>query len=186
MRKFWLYIVLCVACLPVYSQVNTDQVLRIGQNALYFEDYMLSIQYFNLVIQAKPEQAKPYFYRAIAKFNLEDYRGAEEDATFAPYEEIAISDEVTIVLLSDVSEIELPSEYVSQEVSSTKGHEFPAWRNEEYPDFIILYAINNSGEKSLYQLDNAEGTYQRFNAPEVVREELNDTFIGKLSEVLEH
>ena len=83
MRKFWLYIVLCVACLPVYSQVNTDQVLRIGQNALYFEDYMLSIQYFNLVIQAKPEQAKPYFYRAIAKFNLEDYRGAEEDATFA-------------------------------------------------------------------------------------------------------
>ena len=110
----------------------------------------------------------------------------EEDATFAPYEEIMISDEVTIALLSDVSDIELPSEYVSQEVSSTKGHEFPAWRNEEYPDFIILYAINNSGEKSLYQLDNTEGTYQRFNAPEVVHEELNDTFIGKLSEVLEH
>ena len=38
----------------------------------------------------------------------------------------------------------------------------------------------------LNQLDNAEGTYQRFNAPEVVHEELNDTFIGKLSEVLEH
>ena len=110
----------------------------------------------------------------------------EEDATFAPYEEIQISDEVTIALLSDVSEIELPSEYVSQEVESVKGHEFPAWRNEEYPDFIILYAINNSGEKSLYQLDNAEGTYQRFHAPEVVHEEINDTFIGKLSEVLEH
>ena len=110
----------------------------------------------------------------------------EEDATFAPYEEIAISDEVSIALLSDVSEIELPSEYISRDVTTTKGHEFPAWYNEEYPDFVVLYAINNSGEKSLYQLDNAEGTYQRFNAPEVVHEELNDTFIEKLSEVLEH
>ena len=110
----------------------------------------------------------------------------EEDATFAPYEEISISDDVRIALLSDVSEIELPSEYVSQDVMSANGHEFPAWKNEENPDFIVLYAINNNGEKSLYQLDNAEGTYQRFNAPEVVHEELNNTFIGKLSDLLEN
>ncbi|MEE0885029.1 MAG: cohesin domain-containing protein [Faecalimonas sp.] len=110
----------------------------------------------------------------------------EEDATFAPYEEISISDDVRIALLSDVSEIELPSEYVSQDVMSSKGYEFPAWKNEENPDFIVLYAINNNGEKSLYQLDNAEGTYQRFNAPEVVHEELNNTFIGKLSDLLEN
>lgn len=110
----------------------------------------------------------------------------EEDATFAPYEEITISNDVAIALLSDVSEIELPSEYISRDVTTTKGHEFPAWYNEEYPEFIVLYAINNSGEKSLYQLDNGEGTYQRFHAPEVVHEELNDTFIGKLSEVLEN
>ena len=110
----------------------------------------------------------------------------EEDATFAPYEEISISDDVRIALLSDVSEIELPSEYVSQDVMSANGYEFPAWKNEENPDFIVLYAINNNGEKSLYQLDNAEGTYQRFNAPEVVHEELNNTFIGKLSDLLEN
>ena len=72
-----------IVYLSSFAQINTDQVLRIGQNALYFEDYMLSIQYFNLVIQAKPEQAKPYFYRSVAKFNLEDYIGAEEDATLA-------------------------------------------------------------------------------------------------------
>ena len=110
----------------------------------------------------------------------------EEDATFAPYEEISISDDVRIALLSDVSEIELPREYVSQDVMSSKGYEFPAWKNEENPDFIVLYAINNNGEKSLYQLDDAEGTYQRFNAPEVVHEELNNTFIGKLSDLLEN
>lgn len=65
------------------AQINTDQVMRIGRNALYFEDYMLSIQYFNQVIQAKPYLAQPYFYRAIAKLSLEDYLGAEEDATTA-------------------------------------------------------------------------------------------------------
>lgn len=65
------------------AQINTDQVLRVGQNALYFEDYVLSIQYFNQVIQAKPYLAQPYFMRAIAKLNLEDYSGAEADASKA-------------------------------------------------------------------------------------------------------
>lgn len=86
MRYFLRYIFSLLACLSfttAIGQINTDQVLRIGQNALYFEDYMLSIQYFNQAIQAKPYLAQPYFYRAIAKLNLEDYRGAEEDATKA-------------------------------------------------------------------------------------------------------
>ncbi|MCM1163883.1 MAG: tetratricopeptide repeat protein [Muribaculaceae bacterium] len=66
-----------------YAQINTDQVLRIGQNNLYFEDYVLSIQYFNRVIDVKPYLAQPYFYRAVAKLNLDDYIGAEQDATLA-------------------------------------------------------------------------------------------------------
>lgn len=65
------------------AQINTDQVLRVGQNSLYLEDYMLAIQYFNQVIAAKPYLAQPYFYRSIAKISLEDYRGAEADASAA-------------------------------------------------------------------------------------------------------
>ena len=63
----------------VSAQINTDRVISIGRNALYFEDYVLSIQYFNQVIKAKPYLAEPYLYRAIAKFNLDDYKGAEDD-----------------------------------------------------------------------------------------------------------
>lgn len=70
-------------CVPIYSQINTDRVLTIGRNALYFEDYVLSIQYFNQVIQAKPYLYEPYFFRGIAKVMLEDYKGAEEDCTLA-------------------------------------------------------------------------------------------------------
>lgn len=72
-----------VPALDATGQINTDQVVQIGRNALYFEDYMLSIQYFNQAIAAKPYLAQPYLYRAIAKINLEDYRGAEADASKA-------------------------------------------------------------------------------------------------------
>ena len=74
---------LTASCFPLRAQVNAEQMLRVGQNALYFEDYMLSIQYFNQAITAKPYLAMPWFFRAVAKLNLEDYRGAEEDATQA-------------------------------------------------------------------------------------------------------
>lgn len=55
----------------------------IGRNALYYEDYVLAIQYFNQVILAKPHLAEPYFFRAIAKYYLEDFKGTEDDCTLA-------------------------------------------------------------------------------------------------------
>lgn len=63
------------------AQINTDRVMDIGRNALYFEDYVLSIQYFNQVISVKPYLCEPYFFRGLAKFNLGDYQGAEDDCT---------------------------------------------------------------------------------------------------------
>ncbi|MDR2138169.1 MAG: tetratricopeptide repeat protein [Tannerella sp.] len=76
---FSLLFLLC-AWMPA-AQVNTDRVLAVGRNALYFEDYVLSIQYFNQVIRAKPWLAEPYFYRAVAKLNLDDFQGAEDDCS---------------------------------------------------------------------------------------------------------
>ena len=65
---------LLAAPLRAFGQINTDHVLNIGRNALYFEDYILSIQYFNQVIKIKPYLAEPYLYRAIAKRSLDDYK----------------------------------------------------------------------------------------------------------------
>ena len=67
----------------VCAQINTDRVMTIARNALYFEDYVLSIQYFNQVINAKPYLYEPYFFRALAKLNLEDFQGAEADCDAA-------------------------------------------------------------------------------------------------------
>lgn len=76
-----LLIAMTCASLGLKAQINTEQVMNIGRNALFFEDYILSIQYFNQVIKAKPYMAEPYFYRSVAKIDLEDYKGAETDAT---------------------------------------------------------------------------------------------------------
>ena len=82
--KFILVFVLyALCCTPTYAQLNTERITAIGRNALYFEDYVLSIQYFNQVIHLKPYLSEPYFYRAIAKIQLEDYQGALRDCNAA-------------------------------------------------------------------------------------------------------
>ena len=50
-----------------------------GRAALYFEDYVLAIQYFNQVINVKPYLADPYFFRGLAKSELDDNLGAIAD-----------------------------------------------------------------------------------------------------------
>ncbi|MBO7498961.1 MAG: tetratricopeptide repeat protein [Bacteroidaceae bacterium] len=65
------------------GQINTDHMMMVGRNALYFKDYVLSIQYFNQVINAKPYLYEPYFFRGLAKFYLDDFGGAESDCTQA-------------------------------------------------------------------------------------------------------
>ena len=82
-RRYGLLLAMLVAVTSLHAQINTDQVIKIGRNALYFEDYILAIQYFNQAIKAKPFLAEPYFYRSVAKISLEDYRGAEQDAGLA-------------------------------------------------------------------------------------------------------
>ena len=67
------------SCVSVFAQINTDRMMTVGRNALYYDDYVLSIQYFNRVIYAKPHLHEPFFYRALAKFYLEDFTGAEAD-----------------------------------------------------------------------------------------------------------
>ena len=83
MKKATLFLILQIFTISLFAQINTDRVLAIGRNALYFEDYVLSIQYFNQVIKSKPWLAEPYFYRAVAKINLDDFKGAEEDCTLS-------------------------------------------------------------------------------------------------------
>lgn len=67
----------------VHAQFNVDRLLTSGRVALHYEDYVLSIQYFNQAVSQKPYLWEPWQLRAIAKFYLDDWQGAENDATKA-------------------------------------------------------------------------------------------------------
>ncbi|MDO5305339.1 MAG: tetratricopeptide repeat protein [bacterium] len=64
-------------------QINTDRMMMIARNALAYDDYVLSISYFNVVINYKPYLYEPYFFRGVAKFYLDDYSGTVSDCTQA-------------------------------------------------------------------------------------------------------
>ena len=49
----------CLISISTLAQFNTDRLLTIGRSALYYEDYVLSIQYFNQAISAKPYLYEP-------------------------------------------------------------------------------------------------------------------------------
>jgi tetratricopeptide (TPR) repeat protein len=82
-KKIVSLLVILLSFSASWAQLNTDRVMAIAQNALYFEDYVLAIQYFNQIISVKPYLPEPYVYRGIAKIQLEDYAGAEADCTAA-------------------------------------------------------------------------------------------------------
>lgn len=88
MKRYLRHILICLASWfltfgSISAQLNTDRITTIGRNALYFDDYVLSIQYFNQVIKLKPYLSEPYLLRAIAKIQLGDYTGAELDCNAA-------------------------------------------------------------------------------------------------------
>lgn len=66
---------------PATAQIDPSRVMTIGQNAILFKDYVLAIQYFNTAIRVDSTDARPYYWRAVAKYSLGDVRGAEEDAS---------------------------------------------------------------------------------------------------------
>lgn len=65
------------------AQYNVDRLIMSGRVAVYYEDYILGIQYFNQAIALKPQLYEPWQMRAVAKFHLDDYRGAEADVSEA-------------------------------------------------------------------------------------------------------
>ena len=43
---------------------------------------------------------------------------------------------------------------------------FPAWSDPSNSRYYVIYALNTTtGEKSFYQYDTEDGTYQYFEAP---------------------
>lgn len=108
----------------------------------------------------------------------------EENATFAPFVEIHISETTSIILLNDPDEVKLSENYQLAELQ-VGDYTFPAWQDMEHDSYYAMYALNTStGQKEVYQYDTVDGTYQRLieTKSEEKEETLEDgdTVLGKM------
>ncbi len=122
--------------------------------------------------QGAPIQAAQGDVSGVTLINLVDAQGAEklfcysvETDTVWPYVQMNISDTSYIVLTREPITTTLPVEY-QETVLIVSEAEFPTWQNTKNSDYYLLNAINSSGQTAIYQYDNADGTFQRFVAPE--------------------
>ena len=65
MKKFIFTFVLVLATLSASAQYRVDRLVTAGRSALFYEDFVLSIKYFNLAIGAKPYLYEPWYYRYV-------------------------------------------------------------------------------------------------------------------------
>ena len=86
-----------------------------------------------------------------------------EDATFAPYAQLTISDTTSLIPLDNEEAVRLPDNY-EKSTLTVQGYAFPMWSDPTVSDrFYVIYALNTrTNEEGLYQYDNADGTYQYF------------------------
>lgn len=83
MRRIFVLSLFLVLGSSVFAQWNTYNMLQMGKNAIYFDDYVSAIDNFNNIIRIKPYLPEPYFFRGLAKMNLDDNEGAIKDYTSA-------------------------------------------------------------------------------------------------------
>lgn len=109
-----------------------------------------------------------------------------ENATFAPYEEVAISDTTSIIVLSDTSDVKLPKHYKEAKLTLNEK-EFPVWQDSSKEDTYVIYAMNNNGETGYYQYDPNENTYQRveINSTDEDAAKKSTGILGKIQSFIE-
>ncbi|WP_306306336.1 tetratricopeptide repeat protein [Segatella albensis] len=83
MKRVFIILMAVISIMTAKAQYRVDRLITAGRSALYYEDYVLSIQYFNLAINSKPYLYEPWYFRGVAKYSLDDYVGAQKDVTEA-------------------------------------------------------------------------------------------------------
>ena len=85
MKRFTLLLLVFLLAETVSAQLNINHYIRVGQTRIAIGNYVGAIEYFNIVIKFKPHLPEPFFFRAVAKHRLEDFRGAIHDYDQAIY-----------------------------------------------------------------------------------------------------
>jgi len=78
MKKIFFFLLILTSN-QLFSQLNIDHFIRVGETRIQIGNYVGAIENFNIVIRFKPHLPEPYYFRGVAKHQLEDFRGAIQD-----------------------------------------------------------------------------------------------------------
>lgn len=158
---------LCCTVLQTKAQYNVDRLLMGGRVALHYEDYVLSIQYFNQAISQKPYLWEPWQLRAIAKYYLEDWQGAESDAT----EAIQLNPYVTSLYdLRGISRIR-QGHYADAITDYSKAIELDNGNQNYWYNRAACYVENKEYDTAHIQLDTIIKRWKKFASPYLMKSE---------------
>lgn len=82
-RRATILVVLLFLCVPVSAQYNMKKLMEEGRESLKNEYYVVALQIFQRVIGLRPDMNEAWYKSGVAKYHLEDYKGAEADCTKA-------------------------------------------------------------------------------------------------------
>ena len=86
MRKYILGIALAAALMcgtKSYAQYNREYFFWVGRSCMMNNDYQEAIRTLNTLLRFDENAFEGYFLRGIAKYNLDDLLGAEQDFSYA-------------------------------------------------------------------------------------------------------
>ena len=153
-----LLMLLAVWGVTARGQLNTDRLITIGRSALYYEDYVLSMQYFNQAITAKPYLYEPWFFRAVAKYYLDDYAGSEADCTEAlnrnPYV-------VSIYELRGLTRIQ-QKKYTEATQDYTRALKYDPENRGLWHNRVLCHIQNEEFEAALAELDTIQQRWSQY------------------------
>ena len=141
-----------------FAQFNTDRLITIGRSALYFEDYVLSIQYFNQAITAKPYLYEPWFFRGVAKYNLDDFAGAETDCSQAIERNPYVTNSYE---LRGLSRIRL-GKYVEAAADYTSALKYDPENQGLWHNRVLCHIRAKDYERALGQLDTMSSRWPKY------------------------
>ncbi|MBP5742601.1 MAG: tetratricopeptide repeat protein, partial [Paludibacteraceae bacterium] len=148
-KRFFATAVLCVMAVCLFGQINTKRLLDNGRNALHFEDYVLSMQYFNKVLSIKPNSTEAYYLRGIAKLELEDFLGAKDDFEKA----LQCNPFMPMLHYAKGFAMKRLGEYEDAEKAFSKALEFTPENTEYLMNRIEVYERQKKYDKALDDID---------------------------------
>ena len=154
-------------CTAASAQYNVERLLISGRIALHYEDYVLSIQYFNQAISQKPHLWEPWQLRAIAKFYLDDWQGAENDATQAIERNPYIT---TLYDLRGISFIR-QKDYDSAIADYTKAITLDSGNRGYWYNRAVCYVEKADYNTAHHELDSIISRWKKYAQPYLLKAE---------------